>query len=109
LSFIASDHACAAGARLSIDGIGPMPLKKIGGALVSIEFRDCVQNVPILLRAPGSQVSAFLLSPDGSQAIGWVSNVTAQSASQTYRSTVAGTCATGTSSYDLHVTMERLQ
>jgi hypothetical protein len=188
LSFIASDHACTAGATLSIDGIGPMPLKKIiGGAPVSIESGDCLQNVPILLRAYGSPVSAFLLSPDGSPAIGWVSNVTAQSASQaavtlasapsagsyrityyldqngtcttgsnsvslsfnwtdgsnaralttgsltlaaaqstasyltglptiyvgsgnvTYTSTVAGTCASGASSYDLHVSMERLQ
>jgi len=188
LSFIASDHACAAGASLSIDGIGPIAIKKIiGGALVSIESGDCVQNVPILLRSFGSPVSAFVLSPDGPPAIGWVSNVTAQSASQsavtlasspsagsyrltyymdqngtctsgansasltfnwtdganaralttgsltlsaaqstssyltglptiyvgsgnvTYTSTVAGSCATGTSSYDLHVTMERLQ
>ena len=86
LSFIASDHACTAGATLNIDGIGPIALKKIiGGALVSIESGDCVQNVPILLRAYGSPVSAFLLSPDGSPAIGWVSNVTALSTSQIAR------------------------
>jgi hypothetical protein len=188
LSFIASDHACTAGATLNIDGLGPMPLQKIiGGALVAIESGDCLQNVPILLRAYGSPVTAFLLSPDGSPSIGWVSNVIAQSTSQaavtlasvptagsyrityymdqdgtcttgsnsasltfnwtdsanarslttgsltlsaaqstasyltglptiyvgsgnvTYTSSVAGTCATGTSSYDLHVTMERLQ
>jgi len=188
LSFVPSDHACVAGATLNIDSVGPMALMKvIGGALVSIESGDCLQNVPILLRSYGSPVSAFVLSPDGPPSIGWVSNVTAQSTSQaavtlasspsagsyrityymdqngtctsgsntvsltfnwtdgtftralttgsltlsaaqssssyltglptiyvgsgnvTYTSTVAGTCATGTSSYDLHVTMERLQ
>jgi hypothetical protein len=188
LSFLASDHACVAGATLNIDGLGPISLQKIiGGAAVNVESGDCLQNVPILLRAYGSPVTAFLLSPDGSPATGWVSNVTAQSASQaavtlasaptagsyrityymnqrgtctsgsnsvsltfnwtdsssarslttgsltlsaaqfsssyltglptiyvgsgnvTYTSTVAGTCTSGTSSYDLHATMERLQ
>jgi hypothetical protein len=187
LSFIASDHACAAGATLAIDGIGPMPLKKItGGTPVAIAAGDCLQNVPILLRAYGSPVSAFLLSPDGSPSTGWVSNVGAQSSSQasvalgtpgtghymlnyyadqngtcttgsnsvsfsfnwtdssnaraittgsltlvaaqstagylsglmpiyvgsgsvTYTSTVSGSCSTGTSSYDMHVALTRLQ
>ena len=84
LSFIASDAACTAGATLSIDGIGPIALKKIvGGTLVSIEASDCLENVPILLRAYGSPVSAFILSPDGTGAAGWVSNVTGRSSSQT--------------------------
>jgi hypothetical protein len=188
LSFMASDYACSAGATLNIDGLGPIAIKKIiGGALVSIEASDCVQNVPILLRAYGSPVSAFLLTPDGSPATGWVSNLTAQSASQsgvvlasgptagsyratyyldqngtctsgsnsvslsfnwtdgsnarilatsslnlgstqstlgylsgtlpiyvgggnvTYSSTIAGSCTSGTSSYDLHISLERLQ
>ena len=100
------------GATLNIDGIGPMPLQKIiGGALVGIESGDCIQNVPILLRAYGSPVTAFLLSPDGAPAIGWVSNVIAQSTSQaavtlasaptagsyriTYYMDQDGTCTTG--------------
>jgi hypothetical protein len=188
LSFIATDHACVASATLNIDGLGPIPLKKIiGGALVGIEAGDCVQNVPILLRASGSPVSAFVLSPDGSPATDWVSNLTAQSASQaattlasaptagsfrltyyldqngtctsgsntvslsfnwtdgsnarvlatsslnlgstqstsgylsgtlpiyvgsgnvTYSSTVTGSCTTGASSYDVHISLERVQ
>jgi hypothetical protein len=188
LSFIAADHACAAGATLSIDGLGPIPMKRIiGGALANLSAGDCVQGVPILLRAYGSPVSAFVLSPDGSPATGWVSNVTAQSTSQsavtlasaptsgayrlnyyvdqngtctsgsnsvslsfnwtdgsnarvlttvslslgsaqstsgylsgttpiyvgsgnvTYTSTVSGSCTSGTSSYDLHVGLERVQ
>jgi hypothetical protein len=184
-SFIASDHACATAATLNIDGLGPIPIKKIiGGSLVAIAAGDCLQNVPILLRAYGSPVSAFLLSPDSST--GWVSNVAAQSSSQTgvalaipvpgqytlnyyanqnglcttgsnsvsfvfnwtdgssartvttgslalgsatsasgylsglmpiyvgagsvtYTSTVLGSCASGTSSYDLHAALTRLQ
>jgi hypothetical protein len=83
LSFIAADHACAAGATLNIDALGPMALKKvIGGALEAIEAGDCVQNVPILLRAYGNPVSAFVLTPDGAPATGWVANFIAQSASQ---------------------------
>lgn len=188
LSFIASDHACLAAATLNIDGLGPVALKKIiGGALVNIESGDCLQSVPILLRAYGSPVSAFVLSPDGSPVTGWVSNVTAQPASQsavtlasaptagsyrliyyldengtctsgsnsvsltfnwtdgsnarvlgtaslslgssqstlgylagtlpiyvgsgnvTYSSALVGTCATGSSSFDAHVSLERLQ
>jgi len=82
LSLIAADHACAAAATLNIDSIGPIAIKKIiGGSLIPISAGDCVQNVPILLRAFGSPVSAFVLSPDGSPATGWVSNLTAQSAS----------------------------
>lgn len=187
-SFIASDSPCAAAATLNIDGLGPIALMKIvGGALVSIESGDCLQNVPILLRAYGNPVSAFLLSPDGSPSTGWLSNLTALSASQsgvtlasapsaggyriayymdesgtcssgsntvsltfnwsdasnarvlttstltlgatqstsgylsgavpiyvgsgnvTYSSTVSGSCTTGTSSYDVHITLERLQ
>jgi hypothetical protein len=185
LSFLASDSACAAGATLNIDGLGPIPLKKvIAGALVAIESGDCVQGVPTVLTGYGSPVTALLLTPPE---VGWVSNVTAQSTSQstvtlasapspgayrivyylnqnglcstgsntvgvtfgwtdgagartlitgsltlgiaqstasyltglptiyvgsgnvTYSSTVAGACATGTSSYDIHVSMERLQ
>jgi hypothetical protein len=188
LSFIAADHACVAGATLNIDSLGPLAMKKIlGGTLVNIESGDCIQSVPILLRAYGNPVSAFVLSPDGSPATGWVSNATAQSASQaaatlaaaptagsyrltyyldengtcttgsnsvtltfnwtdgtnarvlatsglnlgstqstagyssgtlpiyvgsgnvTYSSTVAGSCTTGTSTYDVHVSLERLQ
>jgi hypothetical protein len=188
LSFIASDHSCAAGATLNIDSLGPIAVKKIiGGALVGIAAGDCVQSVPILLRAYGSPVTAFVLSPDGSPSTGWVSNATAQSASQatvtlasaptagsyrvtyyvdqngtctsgsnsvslsfnwtdggnarvlgtasltlgsteatsgylsgtlpvyvgggnvTYSSTVAGSCTSGTSSYDVHVSLEHLQ
>lgn len=188
LSFVASDHACAAAATLNIDNLGPVAIKKvIGGTLVSIATGDCLQNVPILLRAYGNPVSAFVLSPDGSPATGWVSNVTALSASQgavtlasgitagsyrvsyyvdqngtcatgsdtvslsfnwtdassarvlntssltlgsaqstagylagtlplyagsgsvTYSAAVAGSCGSGTSSYDIHVAMERLQ
>jgi hypothetical protein len=83
LSFIASDHACLGSATLNIDGLGPIAIKKIvAGALVNIESGDCVQNVPILLRAYGSPVSAFVLTPDGSPATGWVSNASAASASQ---------------------------
>jgi hypothetical protein len=187
-SFIPTDHACANGATLNIDGLGPIGMKKvIGGTLVSISAGDCVQGIPLLLRAYGSPVSAFVLSPDGSPATGWVSNVTAQSTSQgavtlssgptagsyrlsyymdqngtctsgsnsvswsfnwtdgsnarilttgslslgstqstsgylsgtaplyvgsgnvTYTSTVVGTCTSGTSSYDVHVSLERLQ
>jgi hypothetical protein len=82
-SFIASDHACAIGATLNIDGIGPIGIKKvIGGLLEGIEAGDCVQNVPILLRAYGNPVSAFVLSPDGSPATGWVANSIAQSTTQ---------------------------
>ncbi len=187
-SFIAADHACAAGATLNIDGLGPIAVKKIiGGALVGIAAGDCIQNVPILLRASGSPVNAFVLSPDGCPATGWVSNLTALSASQgavvlasgatagsyrvsyymdqngtctsgsnsvslsfnwtdgsnarvlttasltlgstqstlgylsgtaplyvgsgnvSYSSTVAGYCTSGTSSYDVHMSLERLQ
>jgi hypothetical protein len=188
LSFIAADHACAAGATLNVDSLGPIALKKVvGGAVVNISAGDCAQGVPILLRAFGSPVSALLLTPDGSPSTGWVSNVTSQSASQstvtlaasptagayrlnyyanqngvctsgsnsvslsfnwtdggnaralatgsltlgstqstggylsgavpifigssnvTYTSTVAGTCTSGTSSYDVHVSLERMQ
>jgi len=115
LSFIATDHACAASATLNIDGVGPIAIKKIiGGALIGIAAGDCVQNVPILLRGYGSPVSAFILSPDGSPATGWVSNLTAQSASQgtvtlasgvtagsyrvTYYLDQNGTCSTGSDS-----------
>jgi hypothetical protein len=114
LSFIASDAACTAGATLSIDGVGPIALKKIvGGTLVSIEASDCLENVPILLRAYGSPVSAFILSPDGTGGAGWVSNVTARSSSQTsvtlaapgpgqytlnYYADQNGTCTTGANS-----------
>jgi len=187
LSFIASDHSCAAAATLNIDGLGPIAFKKlIGGALVGVEAGDCLQNVPILLRAYGSPVSAFVLTPDGAPSTGWVSNISAQTASQssvtlatpgpgeytlnyyadqnatcttgsnsvsftiswtdganartittgsltlgtaqstagylagllpiyvgsgsvTYLSTISGTCTTGTSSYDLHAALTRLQ
>jgi len=114
LSFLPSDHACAAAATLNLDGLGPIALKKIiGGALVAVESGDCLQNVPILLRAYGSPVSAFVLSPDGSAVTGWVSNVTAQSSSQTsvtlaspgagqymlnYYADQNGTCTTGANS-----------
>jgi hypothetical protein len=113
-SFIASDHACSAGATLSIDSLGPIPLKKIiGGTLVGVAAGDCLQSVPILLRAYGSPVSAFLLSPDGAPSTGWVSNVGAQSASQSsvalatpgtgqymlnYYADQNGTCTTGSNS-----------
>jgi hypothetical protein len=188
LSLIPSDQACAAAATLNIDGLGPIALMKVvGGALVSIEAGDCLQNVPILLRAYGSPVSAFLVSPDGAAVTGWVSNITGQSSSQsgvtlatpglgqymlnyyadqngtcttgansvsftfnwsdgssartlttgslalgptqsaatgyisglmpiyagngsvTYSSTLSGSCSTGTSSYDMHVALMRLQ
>ena len=90
-SFIASDHACASGATLNIDGLGPIALSKvIGGGLVNIAAGDCVQGVPILLRAYGSPVSAFVLTPDGSPATGWVSNLTAQSTSQSAVTLAAG-------------------
>jgi hypothetical protein len=90
-SFIAADHACAVGATLNVNSLGPIGLKKvIGGALEGVQAGDCVQNVPILLRAYGNPVSAFVLSPDGSPATGWVSNVIAQSASQ-----AAATLASG--------------
>ena len=187
-SLIASDHSCGAGATLNIDSLGPIALKKLlGGALVGIGAGDCVQNVPIMLRAYGSPVTAFVLTPDGLPATGWVSNLTALSTSQgavtlapapaagsyrvtyyidqnstcttgsnsvsltfnwmdgsnarllnisslslgstqmpdgygsgtvpiyvgngdvTYTSTVAGSCTTGTSSYDVHVSLERVQ
>lgn len=114
LSLIASDAACAAGATLSIDGLGPIALKKIiGGTPVAVEAGDCLQNVPILLRALGSPVNAFLLSPDGTGAAGWVSNVSARSTSQTsvtlatpgpgqytlnYYADQNGTCTTGSNS-----------
>jgi len=188
LSLIASDHACAAGATINIDGLGPLPLKKLlGGALVNVGSGDCLQNVPILLRAFGSPVTAFVLTPEGAPSTGWVSNVTLQSASLsaitlasaptaggyrltyyvdqnglctsgsnsvvlafnwtdasaartltttslalgtsqgatgfqsgtlpiwvgsgnvTYSSTVSGSCSSGTSSYDVHTSLERLQ
>ena len=93
-SFIASDHACAAGATLNIDGLGPIGLKKVvGGALEGVEAGDCVQNVPILLRAYGNPVSAFVLSPDGSPATGWVANSIAQSSSQAALTLAAGPSA----------------
>ena len=188
LSFIASDHACTAGATLNVDGLGPVPLKRVsGGSLVGISANDCLQGVPLLLRAFGSPVSAFVIAPDGSPSTSSVSNLVAQSASQstvtlataptanayrlsyyldqnatcatgsnsvsltfnwtdgsnarvfttasltlgstqstsgylsgsvpifvgssnvTYASTVVGACTTGTSSYDVHVSLERLQ
>jgi len=114
LSFIASDHNCAAGATLNIDGLGPIPLKKaVGATVVSIAAGDCLQNVPILLRAFGSPVSAFILSPDGAPSTDWVSNVAGQSSSQStvtlgtptagqymlnYYADQNGTCTTGTNS-----------
>jgi hypothetical protein len=118
LSFLATDHACAAASTLNIDGVGPIAIKKIiGGSLIGIAAGDCVQNVPILLRAYGSPVSAFILSPDGSPATGWVSNLTAQSSSQgtvtlasgvtagsyrvTYYLDQSGTCTTGSDSVAL--------
>jgi hypothetical protein len=117
-SFIASDHACGAGATLNIDGLGPVSIKKIiGGSPVSIAAGDCVQGVPIPLRAFGSPVSAFLLSPDGAPVTGWVSNVTVQSTSQsavtlassptsgayrlTYYVDQNGTCTSGSNSVSL--------
>jgi len=90
-SFIASDHACAIGATLNINGLGPIGLKKvIGGALEGVEAGDCIQNVPILLRAFGNPVSAFVLSPDGSPATGFVANSIGQSTSQTAMILAAG-------------------
>jgi hypothetical protein len=160
--------------------------KVIGGALAAIEANDCLQNVPMLLRAYGSPVNAFVLTPEGAAVTGWVSNLTAQTASIStvtlaagpgmynffyyadqnatcttgansvaftfnwtdgtaarsvttgnlalgaaqsatggflsgllpiyigsgslaYASTVVGTCLTGTSSYDVHVALTRLQ
>ena len=117
-SFMAADHACAVGATLNINGLGPIGLKKvIGGALEGVQAGDCVQNVPILLRAYGNPVSAFILSPDGSPATGWVSNVIAQAVSQaaatlasgpsagTYRLTYYldqnGTCTSGSNAVSL--------
>jgi Collagen triple helix repeat (20 copies) len=117
-SFIASDHACAVGATLNINGLGPIGLKKvIGGSLEGVEAGDCVQNVPILLRAYGNPVSAFVLSPDGSPATGFVANSIAQSASQaavilaagpsagsyrlTYYMDQNGTCTSGSNSVSL--------
>jgi Collagen triple helix repeat (20 copies) len=119
-SFIASDHACASGATLNINGLGPIGIKKvIGGALEGVQAGDCVQNVPILLRAFGNPVSAFILSPDGAPATGWVANVIAQSASQTavtlaaapsagsYRVTFYvdqnGTCTSGSDTVSLSI------
>ena len=121
LSFIPADHACAASATLSIDGIGPIAIKKIiAGSLVGVAAGDCVQNVPILLRAYGSPVSAFILSPDGSPATGWVSNLIGQSASPgtvtlasgvtagsyrvTYYADQNATCTTGSDSVSLSFT-----
>ncbi len=91
--------------------------KIIEGALVGISAGDCIQNVPILLRAYGSPVTAFVLSPDGSPSTGWVSNATAQSASQatvtlasaptagsyrvTYYMDQNGTCTSGSNSVSL--------
>jgi hypothetical protein len=69
--------------------------KVIGGALVSIAAGDCVQGVPILLRAYGSPVSAFILSPDGSPATGGVSNLNAQSASHAAVTLASGPSAGG--------------
>jgi hypothetical protein len=117
-SFIAADHACASGATLNINGLGPIGLKKvIGGALEGIQAGDCVQNVPILLRAYGNPVSAFVLTPDGSPATGWVANSIAQSASQaamilagaptagsyrlTYYMDQNGTCTSGSNAVSL--------
>jgi hypothetical protein len=117
-SFIASDHACSSGATLNIDGLGPIGIKKVvGGALEGVETGDCVQNVPILLRAYGNPVSAFVLSPDGSPATGWVANSIAQSTSQaavtlaagpsagsyrvTYYLDQNGTCTSGSNSVSL--------
>jgi hypothetical protein len=110
-SFIASDHACSAGATLNINSLGPIPIEKIiGGTLVGISAGDCLQNAPILLRAYGNPVSAFLLSPDGSPSTSGVSEISGQSASQTAVTLAApgpglyvlnfyahqnGTCATG--------------
>ncbi len=188
LSLLPTDHACAAGATVNLDNLGPIALKKvIGGALVNIEAGDCLQNIPILLRASGSPVSAFILTPDGSPATAWVANAIALSTSQstvtlasaptagsyrlnyyvdqnevcasgsnnvalgfnwtdgsnarvlntsnlslgsaqsaagylsgtlpiwvgsgnvTYSSTISGSCSTGTSTYDVHLSLERLQ
>lgn len=87
LSFIAADHARSVGVTLNIDAHGPMALKKvIGAALEGVKAGDCIQNVPILLRAYGNPVSAFVLTPDCSPATGWVANFIAQSAT---RGTVA--------------------
>jgi hypothetical protein len=65
-SFIPSDSTCAANATLNIDSLGPIALKKyVAGSLVNVVAGDCAQNVPILLRAYGSPVSAFVFTPDG--------------------------------------------
>jgi hypothetical protein len=82
-SFIPSDSGCVVGATLNIDGLGPIPLRKVvGGAVTAVGAGDCPQNVPTLLRAYGSPVSAFLLTPVGAPATDWVSNIAGQSSSQ---------------------------
>ena len=66
LSFIPSDHDCAAAATLNIDTLGPIAIQKmVAGALTALSAGDCKQNIPYLLLASGSPVSAFrLLDPE---------------------------------------------
>jgi hypothetical protein len=65
--FVPTDSACAVGATLSIDGIGPLPLKKVFGSsgLVAISAGDCLQNVPVWVKAYGSPPNAWVMGPTG--------------------------------------------
>jgi len=61
------DVACGVSPTLNINGIGPIPLKKLSsGALTPLAANDCAATVPYLIRAHGTPVDAFVLSTDNS-------------------------------------------
>jgi hypothetical protein len=63
-SFI-PDVNCGVSPTLTIDGLGPIALKKIsGGALSALTTNDCLAGVPYQIRAHGNPVDSFVLSTD---------------------------------------------
>jgi hypothetical protein len=56
--------SCGASPALNLDGLGPIPLKKLsGGALVPLSANDCVGGIPYVIIAHGNPVDAFVLRP----------------------------------------------
>ncbi len=59
------DVACGVSPTLNINGLGPVPLKKLSsGVLVPLAANDCAATVPYLIRAHGTPVDAFVVSPE---------------------------------------------
>ena len=59
-------HNCDGSDTANLNGLGPIPLEKVSSnALVADISGDCTANVPFVVQAYGSPVSAFVIQPPG--------------------------------------------